>query len=278
MQKNIPKIVFVVGVLAIIFLFSRTPSQTRTEPLGISRFGSEKAESDEFPKKNPFNEIVLKAKAAIVFDIVKGEPIFELNSRAQLPLASLTKIMTVTMAKEILPQADAEKMKMIFEAALVSSSNDAAQALASAGGSFLDGKEFIEIMNEKAKTLNLNQTYFLNPTGLDLSEQVAGAYGSAADVAKLIIYAAQKEPKLFEVTAYSNIDSFSNTNLYVASTTRLLASKTGFTDLAGGNLAVIFDAGFNHPVAVIVLGSSKSGRFSDTEKLIAATFKYLANF
>jgi D-alanyl-D-alanine carboxypeptidase len=55
----------------------------------------------------------------------------------------------------------------------------------------------------------------------------------------------------------------------------LLGSKTGLTDLAGGNLAVVFDAGFDHPVGVVVLGSSEKGRFEDVEKLVWSTIEYL---
>jgi D-alanyl-D-alanine carboxypeptidase len=44
--------------------------------------------------------------------------------------------------------------------------------------------------------------------------------------------------------------------------------KTGFTDLAGGNLAIVFDVGLAHPVVAVVLGSSEEGRFSDMQKLV----------
>jgi len=57
---------------------------------------------------------------------------------------------------------------------------------------------------------------------------------------------------------------------------RLLLSKTGYTDLAGGNLALVFDAGIMHPIAVIVLGSSKSARFTDGTALVAATLAHFA--
>jgi D-alanyl-D-alanine carboxypeptidase len=50
----------------------------------------------------------------------------------------------------------------------------------------------------------------------------------------------------------------------------LIASKTGYTDLAGGNLAVAFDAGVNRPIVIAVLGSSREERFSDVEKLASA--------
>jgi len=61
----------------------------------------------------------------------------------------------------------------------------------------------------------------------------------------------------------------------VTSIPGILLSKTGYTDLAGGNLVVVFDAGINHRVAVVVLGSTQTARFTDVEKLIHAT---LASF
>jgi D-alanyl-D-alanine carboxypeptidase len=66
-----------------------------------------------------------------------------------------------------------------------------------------------------------------------------------------------------------------NTNRETGKFPLLLASKTGYTDLAGGNLALAFDAGFNHPIVVVVLGSSYDGRFADAEKLVWSTLEYL---
>jgi D-alanyl-D-alanine carboxypeptidase len=56
----------------------------------------------------------------------------------------------------------------------------------------------------------------------------------------------------------------------------MLLSKTGFTDLAGGNLAIVFDAGVNHPVAVVVLGSTEDSRFTDVSELVGATLAHFA--
>jgi len=214
----------------------------------------------------PFDNLNLEAKAVLVFDLVKNEPIFELNSNAQLPLASLTKIMTAIVAEEIIPPSEKKNISDDIDDALSYSSNTAASNIAALA------KNFIDLMNKKAKELNLNQTYFLNETGLDISKELSGAYGSANDVVKLISYALKINPDLFEATT-NNLAI--NTNPYASTTTLLIASKTGLTDLAGGNLAVVFDAGFNYQIASVVLGSSEKGRFLDTQKLIEATFKYL---
>jgi len=211
---------------------------------------------------SPFDGLNLEAKAVLVFDLAKNEPIFELNPNTQLPLASLTKIMTVVVAEE----TKTKDISKFVNEALEQSSNEAAIALASVNNNFLD------LMNKKAKELNLNQTYFLNETGIDISKELSGAYGSTNDAVKLISYALKNNPDLFEATTNN---SSLNTNPYASTTTLLIASKTGLTDLAGGNLAVVFDAGFNHPIVSVVLGSSEKGRFIDTQKLIEATFRYL---
>ena len=67
-----------------------------------------------------------------------------------------------------------------------------------------------------------------------------------------------------------------NTAPMVDTIPRLLLSKTGYTDLAGGNLVLVFDVGINHPVAVVVLGSSKKARFTDGTALINATLAHFA--
>lgn len=211
---------------------------------------------------NSFDNLNLEAKSALVFDLMTNGPIFELNPNIQLPLASLTKIMTVVVAEE----TKIKDISKFVNEALGQSSNEAAVALASANNNFID------LMNKKAKDLNLNQTYFLNETGLDVTNYISGGYGSASDVVELVAYALKTNPDLFEATTNN---SSLNTNPYASTTTLLIASKTGLTDLAGGNLAVVFDAGFNHPIISVVLGSSEEGRFLDTQKLIETTFRYL---
>jgi D-alanyl-D-alanine carboxypeptidase len=67
-----------------------------------------------------------------------------------------------------------------------------------------------------------------------------------------------------------------NTNQGVVQVPGALLSKTGFTDLAGGNLVVVFDAGMAHPVAVVVLGSTVEGRFTDVKRLMDATLAHFA--
>jgi D-alanyl-D-alanine carboxypeptidase len=227
---------------------------------------------DKKTAENPFKNIELEAKSAVVFDYFNNKPIFELNPGTQLPLASLTKIMTIIVAKESMPENDFEKISKNVNRALVVSSNEDAAAVALDAEKFLNGENFIDEMNKKADELNLNQTYFINETGLDINKNVAGAYGSAENVIKLLDYAIKNDNDIFEQTT---MPDKSGTNPYATTTTLLVASKTGFTDLAGGNLAIVFEGGMGRPFGIVVLGSSKEGRFSDSQKLIDATFNYL---
>jgi D-alanyl-D-alanine carboxypeptidase len=140
-------------------------------------------------------------------------------------------------------------------------------------------------MNERASFLGLNDTYFVNTTGLDVDKEKSGAYSSAYDVSILLEKILTNNPKLFLNTDKTSESFMSlskikhtaiNTNLSINQIPNLIASKTGFTNLAGGNLAVIFDAGFMHPIAIVVLGSSIEGRFSDVVKLSEMALKKLS--
>ncbi len=298
------KLLIVAGLfLSLFFLFSRGPE------VGENKFQNHTESEPIIGEDVPFENINLEAKSAVVFDLVNNEVIFELNSASQLPLASLTKVMTAIVVEENFPEwmkmnialeaikqegdsglVAGEKWKVgdLSDAMLISSSNDAAFAFASAFSSVSGNpvgntsvSEFVATMNKRARELNLSQTYFLNPTGLDMNESVAGAYGSANDVAVLIAYTLQKYPSLLGITRDDffeiNARGFRNTNKIVNEVPRVIAGKTGYSDLAGGNLAIIVDVGLGHPVAIVALGSSKQGRFDDIETLYQETLRWFQN-
>lgn len=276
----------------------------------------------------PFARLSLTARAAYVWDTVTGRTLYQKNGDAQLPLASLTKIMTAVSALSLMPEdtiitltsdslaaegdsglRGSERWRLgdLLAFTLVGSSNDGADAVAAAVGEAfgaathtasvaesLDGgsgyrlgrKQFVAAMNTTAKELGLTQTYFLNPTGLDETPATSGGYGSARDAAVLFSHALKKHPRLFGATRHNArvFDSLNNvahrirnTNTSTSRLPSLLGSKTGYTDLAGGNLVIAFDAGPAHPIVVSVLGSTEEGRFEDVEKLVWATLDYLAN-
>lgn len=295
-------------VTLFTFLYEPTPQLVSIEAAGIAATST--------PEKDYFQNISLEGKAAFVWDVKNQKPLFALNEEAQLPLASITKLMTVAAASEYISPSDTVQIhnknlteegdsgllaleewnvKDLVDFTLMVSSNDGANVLANAAGAaklIRGGSEedlspedaFVEEMNALAERIGLKQTYFLNETGLDPTKAVSGGYGSARDAALLMEYVMKTYPELLDsttretrdITSLSNfVHTATNTNLIIGDIPGLIASKTGFTDLAGGNLVVAFDAGINRPIIVSVLGSSVDGRFTDVEKLVRATLKQL---
>ncbi len=252
------------------------------------------------PAPNPYGKVVLTAKAAIVYDLITGEVLYEKNAEAQLPLASLTKLLTLYAAADALaggapvPMTAAslaqegdngfsEGERFTFtelaKLALVASSNDAADAIAVAAERSR-GMDKEQLLAAAGSAVGLSQTYTLNGTGLDESSIISGGYGSARDMALLAGAFLERVPGIARATLNATVSATSldgrsytleNTNPEVSTIPGLRLSKTGYTDLAGGNLAIVFDAGMNHPIAVVVLGSTREERFSDVDKLVRAT-------
>lgn len=286
-----------VGILALLIAFF--PKKVEVEPAAPATTVAVK------PIDDAFAHIRLTAKAAIVYDLSTGHALYEKNARTQLPLASLTKLLTVYAAADNLamgtpitlsPEALAAEgdsgltLGESFSAgdlarlALVASSNDAAAALALAAGKE-KGQTSEDLLASVAASVGLSQTYALNGTGLDETESLSGGYGSAQDVAILAGAVVARMPEIArsttvpEVTATSHqglTHTLANTDTLVERLPSLLLSKTGFTDLAGGNLAIVFDVSFGHPVAVVVLGSTREERFTDVNSLVDATLSHFA--
>ena len=227
-----------------------------------------------------------------------------------MPLASLTKVMTAVTAYAFL--SDSANVKILLEYlepegdsglvvddiwrasdlrdfTLLTSSNDGAFALAAVAESQTAEKggdpqaQFLKAMNNKAAEIGLSNSRFFNEHGLDREMDRGGAYGSARDMALLFEYTLKNYPEILEATRYKSLQFGSaekvyaadNTNIFINEIPGILASKTGFTDLAGGNLVIAFDSGLNRPIIISILGSTEEGRFADTLKLVNASLKYI---
>jgi D-alanyl-D-alanine carboxypeptidase (penicillin-binding protein 5/6) len=250
----------------------------------------------------------MEARAAFVLDITSGTVLYQRNADVQLPLASLTKVLlalavsevlapdrVVTIPREITAAGTSQRLaadtswrvRDVLTFTLVTSSNEGAEFLATLADDALRQKYPVAPasgatlwrMNNIAAELGLSHTYFLNVSGLDASETEAGAYGSARDVATVMAYAASTSPHVFAGTTHDGLlltasdgrtATASNTNEALGSIQGVMMGKTGYTDLAGGNLAIVFDAGLSHPIVAVVLGSSYTGRFTDMKSLVAA--------
>lgn len=255
---------------------------------------------------NPFESLLLEAEGSYVYAPNEDRVFFSKSATKPLPLASITKIMTAMVALENIPETASLRVmredlltdgqsgllegelwqpRDLINFTLIVSSNDGAQTLARETERFLDeGNTFVEEMNKRAKEIGMEDTVFYNPTGLDESEETAGAYASPKDVATLFNFALNHYPHLLEETSqfesvYSSLSGLShtaeNTNILTSSLPNIIASKTGYTDIAGGNLSIVTELDEVGPIIITVLGSSKDGRFSDVSSLYNATLKGL---
>ncbi len=240
----------------------------------------------------------IEARSAIIYDARDGRVLYQKNADESWPLASLTKLMSAEAILSLkAPDASIEitqddlkpdgdsglvvgdvwSLKNLLTFGLIVSSNDAMAAAAASAGT----ASIINKMNETATELGLKHTSFSNPTGLDVDvdAQEAGAYGSARDVSLLAADFLKKYPEFFGATVASKTDipvggkmvEAVPTALPILDIPGLIGAKTGYTDLAGGNLVAAFDLEIGHPVIAVVLGSSIDGRFKDVRTLIEAT-------
>jgi D-alanyl-D-alanine carboxypeptidase len=221
-----------------------------------------------------------------------------------LPLASLAKIMTATVALDVMDTGgrvlvDEEALKtygenglMINESWVLSdlikfmmfiSSNDGAEAIARHHDSYLisndplNSSTFVSKMNSTAQTLGLSSLSFQNPSGLD-EGNTATAFGSAKDIAKLYYKLHFEHSDIVENSAifkqtFTSIDGIphavTNTNVLLEyDYDRIIGSKTGYTTIAGGNLIVLLDTPLEEPVVLVVLGSTIDGRFGEMQKVL----------
>lgn len=207
--------------------------------------------------------IEIKSKNAILYNLNSDEVIFEKNSEEVIKIASLTKIMTVIVAIENindlnekviitndmlkgLKEANASVIGFkvgdtityldLLYATLLPSAADAAQALAfSISGSV---NNYVELMNDKAKELGLENTLYTNTTGLDYMDN----HSTVGDVAKLLKYALNNDifKKIYESKTYTMTNGVSMIRSLDKSILRynlgidyIKGSKTGYTTLAG---------------------------------------------
>lgn len=240
----------------------------------------------------------VKAKSAVVLDTKTGAVLYSKNLNENLPIASLTKIMTalvvldnVDLSEEVIISRNAfntkgsknglavgEKISVenLLKVMLVSSNNIAACALAEHTSGSVDN--FVILMNKKADLIGLKNTRFLNPSGLDGKK--GNNISTSYEVAWLVDYALEK-PLIWEIlriqkNTVTSVDGkiehpLKNTNLLLGKLKNITGGKTGLTDEAGQCLVlVVGDSENNHRIISVVLNADD--RFSETEKLVKWVF------
>ncbi len=233
-------------------------------------------------------------KAAFLVEEKSGRILYEKNCDEQVPMASITKVMTMILVMEAL---DSGKIKLndtvpisnhafsmggsqvwlepgeiftvdeMLKAVAVSSANDAAVALAE----FIGGSEesFCDMMNQKAKSLGMENTHFVNACGLDAD----GHYSSAKDVSIM----ARELMKHEDIYNYTTIwmdylrggeTQLVNTNKLLRSYNGITGLKTGTTSKAGVCICATAKRENLSLVAVVLGANSSQERFSAAKKLL----------
>jgi D-alanyl-D-alanine carboxypeptidase (penicillin-binding protein 5/6) len=241
------------------------------------------------PSLMPFLHIKRGPKAGLAFDLASGKVLWRLHATTVRPIASLTKLMTALLAVERfgprqlvrIPRAADEvggsrmgglkpgrhvRADVLLKGLLISSANNAAEALAVAGAG--SERAWVALMNRRAELLGLRCTHYVDPHGLDPRDR-----SCAADLAVLAMRA-MNEPRIAAIARrrYARVWPGSGTKLTLRTTNHLLRDrypgavglKTGFTNPAGFCLVAIVQRG-ERRIGIVVLGSKDS--FADARRI-----------
>ncbi len=249
------------------------------------------------PVRLPLHIPTLSASGVLLLDAESGEELYSYHADDIRPMASLTKLMTALILAEnhrmeelvtIPPIAEdirgstigikaGDRLRVgdLLHALLLPSANDAAYALASFHGHGVSN--FVQEMNERAKSLGLLSTKFQNPAGLDHPDQ----YSNARDLAWLTL-AALKQPILADIVQKKHVTITSdNGEIYALDNTNemlkehdVLGVKTGTTAAAKECLIVMWEEE-KRTYLLVLLGSLD--RYRDSERVRAAVTTLLAS-
>lgn len=245
-------------------------------------------------KKKTAIQPVIEASAALLMDVDSGIILYKKNPHLRLPMASLTKVMTallilenhdlnevVTIQKDYsqieelgvriwLIQYEKMTIENLLIGLLIPSGGDAAMALAEYHSGSVE--KFVEEMNQRAKILNLKDTHFTNPIGLD---DVGNHYSSVFDLAILTKQALKDKnfarivqiPRATITSTNGEIKhSFEGTNYLLDSYLDIRGVKTGTTDDAGESLINLAYHWNGKKVIAVLLNSPE--RFQENKRLI----------
>lgn len=235
-----------------------------------------------------------KCPSALLMEFSTGEILYEKNSHERLPMASVTKIMTMLLAMEaidngrfslddmvtgsayaksmggstiFLDEGEQLSVRDILKGIAVASGNDAAVAM----GEHIAGspEAFVEMMNQRAAELGMNDTHFVNCNGLDADNH----YSSAYDIA-LMSRELMKHEDIFQFTGIW-MDTLRNGQFTLSNTNKLIrfyqgatGLKTGSTDKAKFCISATAKRDNMHLIAVIMASPTSKERNADASTLL----------
>lgn len=234
--------------------------------------------------------ISVSAQSAIVINSADNSVIYSKNAYSSMPMASTTKIMTCVLACEstrlndtvvitnemlagtegsliYLKPDDKITLYDLTVAAMLASGNDAANAVAFClSGSIAD---FVALMNKKACSIGMKNTFFVTPSGLDEKNHHSTAY----DMALLASYAMKNSCfskicalKSAQITINGKKQTVYNHNKLLSSDNNFVGVKTGFTEKAGRCLISAYNYNGN---MIITVTLNAPDDWQDHKRLVA---------
>lgn len=246
--------------------------------------------------KDKINELNLESNNFLSVFIKDGKEIILSEKKADevIAIASLTKLMTAIIVLEnynlddliqisasaIATYGNAGNLQIgeimtirdLLYITLIESSNDGAEALAEKMGV----STFVYKMNEKATSLGMNNTWFINPSGLD--EENLYNFSTVNDLKKMVVYILENHSLIAEIlslpekelTSHSGISrTIRNTNVLLKESDAYLWGKTGYTNRANGCLILILNnfSINNNQGYVINIIAGADDKFGEARKL-----------
>ena len=240
--------------------------------------------------------VAVKAKAYVLMDASTGEVLLKSNEHQKLFPASVTKIMPILLVMEAIdsgkldlnenvtasPEAaakggsqiwlkDGETMTVheLLKAAVIGSANDACTAL----GERIAGSEegIVKMMNDRAKQLGMNDTHFVNCTGLDddTDEHLTSAYDIALMSKELLSHERIREYTTVWMDSLRNgATQLVNTNKLVRFYKGTTGLKTGTTAKAGHCVSASAERDGLHLIAVVMGSDNSTDRFEGAKVLL----------
>ena len=241
----------------------------------------------------------IEAKSALLMDAATGTVLYEQNSHEALAPASVTKVMTMLLIMEAIDsgrigwedtvtaseEAAAKGGSQIYlkvgetmsvsdmvKSIAVSSANDCACAMAE----HIAGSEaaFVQMMNDRAKALGMQDTNFVNCTGLDDDANAKDHKTSAYDIALMSAELLQKHPDIKKFTTIwmdtvrDGAFGLSNTNKMVRFYNGCTGLKTGFTSGAGYCLSASAERDGMELIAVVMGCETSAKRLAACKSML----------
>lgn len=251
-------------------------------------------------------ELSVAGKSAVLMDVATGTVLYESNANEPLAPASVTKIMTMLLIMEAvdsgsismtdqvtasetaaakggsqiyLKAGETMSVSDMLKSIAVSSANDCACAMAE----HIAGSEeaFVARMNQRAQELGMNNTHFVNCTGLDDSPEAASHKTTAYDIALMSRELLKNHPKIKEFTTIwmdtvrNGTFGLSNTNKLIRFYQGATGLKTGFTSSAGYCLSATAQRDGMELIAVVMGADTSQNRNAACKQLLDYGF---ANF